>query len=94
MSADPHPMKSSAENAPALYIAYDGTMGKPWAVVARFWDAAATAWAGIGVFGQIAANAADAIRLVQRNGTWPKGVEFIAYPPGTPIAALVWGPDA
>lgn len=76
------------------YIAYDGTMGNPWTVVVRVWDAARTVWAGIATVGQIAASAEDAIRLVEINGPWPEGAEFVAHEPGTPIGSLVWGKSA
>lgn len=75
----------------ALHIAYDGTLGHPWTVVVRQWDAATTAWRGIATVGQIASSAKHAVALVRQNGPWPEDAEFIPHPPGTPLGALVWG---
>lgn len=80
-----------AQPTPALCIAYDGTLGHPWTVVVRRWDAKATAWAGIATCGQIASSAEHAVALVKQNGPWPEGAEFIAHEPGAPLGALVWG---
>jgi hypothetical protein len=73
------------------YVAYDGTMGNPWTVVVRYWDAKVTAWRGIATVGQIAASAEDAVRLVRQNGPWPSDAEFVAHEPGAPLGAIVWG---
>jgi hypothetical protein len=89
--------KSESRNV-GPYIAYDGTViqpddpqGGPWTVVVRLWNATATVWQGIAVCGQIAADRDHAISLVQKNGPWPEGAKFRAYPPGHPMQSVVWG---
>lgn len=85
-SGDPQPGLS----ATSLHVAYDGTLGQPWTVVVRIWDAAATCWRGIATVGQIASSPEHAVALVRRNGPWPEGTEFVAHPPSDPLGALVW----
>jgi hypothetical protein len=78
----------------SLYVAYDGTLGQPWTVVVRLWDAATTAWRGIATVGQIASSPEHAVELVRKNGPWPEGAEFKAHAPGDPLGKLVWGCSA
>lgn len=86
---DQHP-GSEQSDTPALHVAYDGTLGQPWTVVVRLWDAATTAWRGLATVGQIASSPEHAVELVRKNGPWPEGTEFIAHPPGDPLGAVVW----